>query len=197
MQIMTNNELVNLTSYNYTSYPNRSNPSHTPPHPARTPPDTATVSPYPPSPNRSTKRKRHSPIPYSPGKLGKWALQQDRTLAQTGWHTYFYQTQHPHSLNPSIHRLPHPTAHYLHRLAWAGAPASFSRPWSPQQISTAFQCGPHVSAACHYTDFFLADMYNYAQMGYWTVISQPSNATLNYGSRLPALCPNETVDPIQ
>jgi hypothetical protein len=39
-----------------------------------------------------------------------------------------------------------------------------------QQKRAAYQRGPHASAAYHHSSFLLADMYDYVQMGYWTVL---------------------------
>jgi hypothetical protein len=46
-----------------------------------------------------------------------------------------------------------------------------------RQKRAAYQRGPHASAAYHHSLFLLADMYDYVQMGYWTVL--PFKAVAN------------------
>jgi hypothetical protein len=91
-------------------------------------------------------------------------------LARLGWERFFFKCQRPHSVNTSICNINHPTAHYLHRLACAGVQANFLSYWTREQCDTAYHRGPHPSASNLYSQFILADMYDYAQMGYWVVL---------------------------
>jgi hypothetical protein len=92
-------------------------------------------------------------------------------LAGLGWHSFVKQLQYPSSLNQHLDKLPHPSAPYLHRLARHGVPAPSSSPtWLPQCRHQAFTRGPHPSASRLYSRFLLEDMWDYVQMGYWTVL---------------------------
>jgi hypothetical protein len=124
--------------------------------------------PYPITP--PTAKRQRTLIPYSPGELGKYATCQAQALERMGWSAYFKHQQHPHSLHPSLHKLPHPTAQYLSKLACAGATATFSPPWSRRQRDTAYLRAPHISASSQYKSFLTSDLFDYVRMGYWTVL---------------------------
>jgi hypothetical protein len=117
-----------------------------------------------------TKRQRHAPQPYSPGELGKCAIRQSQELARLGWDKFFKKHQTPTSIHPNILRIPHPTAQYLHNLACNGVHTVFPSDWTRAQCDAAYKRGPHPSAATHYRDFLITDMYEYVQMGYWVVL---------------------------
>jgi len=182
--ITNSNYLVNLTSLNYRSplTPTTKHPlTHTHTQtPTNSPPSRIPSTPidsihtYPEASPPLNKRLKSSTIPYSPGELGKWATEHARALAQMGWFQYFHVVRHPHSLNPHIHTISHPAAPYLAQLAITGATTDFPNNWSTQQRDHAYDRGPHPSAAQHYKEFLLADMFDYVQMGYWTVL--PYNA---------------------
>jgi hypothetical protein len=123
--------------------------------------------PYPTTP--PPKRRKHSTTTYSPGELGKLADCQARLLAGLGWARYFRHMQSPHSIHPDIHHIPHPTAQYLASLACSGVPAMFASPWTREQCDAAVKRGPHRSAH-QYTEFLHQDLFDYVQMGYWTVL---------------------------
>jgi hypothetical protein len=94
-------------------------------------------------------------------------------LAQLGWTRYFRTHFHQHykSTNPTLASLPHPAAPFLARLARHGVPALCSdTPWSLERQDAAMARGPHPSAARHFPEFLLEDMYDYALMGYWMVL---------------------------
>jgi hypothetical protein len=92
-------------------------------------------------------------------------------LAELGWHSFVKLRQYPSSLSQHLAQLPHPSASYLHRLARHGVPApSSSPPWPPQRRYQAFTRVPHPSASRLYSRFLLEDMWDYVQMGYWTVL---------------------------
>jgi len=118
------------------------------------------------------------PPTYSPGDLGKLAICNVQALKGMGWHNYFYNRQHPTSIHPDKRNIPHPTAAYLTHLADAGVLAVASPQWTKQQLHQAYPCDPHPSAARHYTDFLIQDMYEYALMGYWTVLPTPSTTPM-------------------
>jgi hypothetical protein len=142
---------------------NNSAVSSSPPTPDK-PPSTPT------SPTTSPQKRRRTLAPYTPGELGKLAQRNAQDLAQLGWFNFFHQQQHPTSIHPSIHTIPHPTAQYLSRLACAGAPTiSTIRPWTLDQKDAAFRRGPHISAKEH-SSFLMEDMYDYTSMRYWTVL---------------------------
>jgi hypothetical protein len=127
------------------------------------------ISPYPSTP--PSKRCRQTPLAsYSPGDLGKLASQNAQVLATMGWDTFFRYRQHPTSIHPTIINIPHPTAPYLHRLADAGVPAYFTTAWTKGQLHAAYNCGPHPSAAKHYAEFLVQDMWDYDRMGFWTIL---------------------------
>jgi hypothetical protein len=46
----------------------------------------------------------------------------------------------------------------------------FHNKWTQSQRQTALQRGPHVSAARQYANFLLADLFDFVQMGYWTIL---------------------------
>jgi len=192
LNITNSNYLVNLTSLNYLSPPNNlTTHPFTPPTPQtpiyNTPSLTLPTNSdstsstnfdsthtYPEASPPFNKRRKSSTIPYSPGELGKWAKEHARALAQMGWNNYFHFVRHPHSLSPNIQNLSHPAAPYLTHLANIGATTAFPENWSTQQCDHAYERGPHPSAAQRYKAFLLADMFDYVQMGYWTVL--PYNA---------------------
>jgi hypothetical protein len=128
------------------------------------------TSSYPPQ-SPPQKRMRHTLLPYSRGELGKLADCNARELARLGWYKFFRDHQTPTSIHPFLHRLPHPAVQYLINLASTGAPAvSMTPPWTLPQKDAAFDRGPHLSASKHYQSFLMEDMYEYVQMGYWTVL---------------------------
>jgi hypothetical protein len=77
-----------------------------------------------------------------------------------------------------MHNISHPTAHYIYQLACAGVHASFPSYWTQQQCDAAYNHRLHPSASKLYSQFILADMYDYAQMGYWVVL--PYKAARHY-----------------
>jgi hypothetical protein len=88
-----------------------------------------------------------------------------------GWRRFFFQQQRPVAITPTIHSIPHPTADYLARLASTGVPFLTTNPLlSLQQRDAAQVRGPHRSAAVDYSDFLLHELYDYVQMGFWTVL---------------------------
>jgi hypothetical protein len=127
----------------------------------------------PPATPLSKRRKiSHQPI-FSPGELGKLARQFARTLKQLGWTKFYgqHQPRHYTSLHPSLHRLNHPAARLLHRLATHGVPAPSSEPpWSTQQKDAAAYRGPHPSASRVFSAFLLEDMFEMVNMGFWLVL---------------------------
>ncbi|MFN9982800.1 MAG: hypothetical protein ACK53Y_22920, partial [bacterium] len=52
-------------------------------------------------------RKHPALQQYTPGELGKLAKANAMDLARLGWSTFFASAQHPTSINPSIHNIPH------------------------------------------------------------------------------------------
>ncbi len=142
---------------------NNSAVSSSPPTPDK-PPSTPT------SPTTSPQKRRRTLAPYTPGELGKLAQRNAQDLARLGWFNFFHQQQHPTSIHPSLHTIPHPTAQYLSRLACTGAPTiSTTRPWTLELKDAAFQRGPHISAKEH-SSFLMEGMYEYTSMCYWTVL---------------------------
>jgi len=118
--------------------------------------------------HKSPKPRLHQ---YSPGELGKWAVAQQRLLARLGWRQFFYHHQQPHSMNSSIKHILHPTAQYLHDIAYTGAPEILTTPpWSKPTLDQVYQRKPHTSAAQQYATFLIEDMFDYVQMGYWLVL---------------------------
>jgi len=106
-----------------------------------------------------------------------------RELARLGWHHFFLLQRTLSSITPFLHRLPHPSHQYLTRLASTGAPSILTAPpWSLQQKNTTMLCGPHCSAINQFKNFLLADMFDYVNMGYWTVF--PYESICHH----PALC---------
>jgi len=94
-------------------------------------------------------------------------------LARCGWTQFFQHSHHHHikSINPHIADIPHPAAPYLARLARHGVPAwCIDPPWSNHQQDAAILRGTHPSARRQYADFILAEMFDYAQMGFWLVL---------------------------
>jgi hypothetical protein len=88
-----------------------------------------------------------------------------------GWRHFFYHQQRPTALAPTLRSLPHPAAEYLARLASSGAPClTTDPPWTLQHRDAVQQRGPHRSAAVDFAAFLLSDMYDYVQMGFWTVL---------------------------
>ncbi|MFN9960574.1 MAG: hypothetical protein ACK55I_46420, partial [bacterium] len=79
-------------------------------------------------------------------------------LRRLGWARFL---QHHHqqtfkSLASGISSIPHPMAHYLHRLARHGVPApSSAPPWTPAQKDAAAYRGPHPSASRQHSAFLL------------------------------------------
>jgi hypothetical protein len=127
------------------------------------------LSPLPP-PKRA---KRMQPPVYSPGELGKLAMQYAHGLARLGWARFLRQHHHRRfpSTSPHLDALPHPAATLLHNLATNGVPApSSAPPWSTTLQDAATSRGPHPSAARTYTHFLLEDMFDMVQMGYWLVL---------------------------
>ncbi len=125
--------------------------------------------------NTPNKWRRQHLHPYSPGELGKWAVAQADLLARLGWKRLFTYHQQPHSINTTIQHARHPTAQYLHYLACSGVPLTpTTPPWTYQERDTAYQRGPHSSAAIQFAPFLLQDMYDYVQMGYWLVLPYPA-----------------------
>ena len=129
-------------------------------------------SPSPPSLLRSPKRQRpHIQTPYSPGELGKYADRAASLLAEVGWNAFITIQQHPKSVHPTIPVSAHPVAPYLQRLARHGVPApSLSPPWSLARRDSAYQRGPHPSAAHTYTQFLMEDFTDMVAMGFWTAL---------------------------
>jgi len=106
-----------------------------------------------------------------PGELGKLALCNAWELARQGWHSFFLQQSTSTSIHPHLHNLAHPTWQYLNHLACPGVPSVITTPpWSLQEKYKAINHGPHILATCEFTNFLLADMYDYVNMGYWTVL---------------------------
>jgi len=134
-------------------------------------PPTSDRPPYnPTSPTTSPHKRRRTLASYTPGELGKLAQRNAKDLARLGWSTFFHQQQHPTSIHPSLHTIPHPTAQYLSRLACTGAPTiSTTRPWTLELKDAAFQRGPHISAKEH-SSFLMEGTYEYTSMCYWTVL---------------------------
>jgi hypothetical protein len=85
------------------------------------------------------KRRKHTPHPYSPGELGKWAMIQGQELARLGWDKFFAHHQTPIAVNPTIRHITHPAAQYLHRLACAGVHTPLPSHWTRAQCDAAFQ----------------------------------------------------------
>jgi hypothetical protein len=98
-----------------------------------------------------------------------------RELARLGWHHFFLLQRTLSSITPFLHRLPHPSHQYLTRLASTGAPSILTAPpWSLQQKNATMLRGPHRSAINQFKNFLLADMFDYINMGYWTVLPYES-----------------------
>jgi hypothetical protein len=65
-------------------------------------------------------------------------------------------------------------------MACTGVQARFQQPWTPEQLDMAYRRGAHPSATKHFPDFLLTDIFNYVQVGYWTVL--PYSAVRSYKS---------------
>jgi hypothetical protein len=123
---------------------------------------------HPTTPDISTTKR--SKTVFSPGDLGKNATLMATRIAELGWHG-FIRSQQQSSINAHIHQVPHPMASYLHRLQKRGVLApTTGLPWMTMQRHEAFLRGSHPSATCHYAQFLREDMWDYIQMGFWTVV---------------------------
>jgi hypothetical protein len=83
-----------------------------------------------------------------------------------------------HSVHPLIHSIPHPSATYLAHLATTGVPAVIPTQWTSAQLYHAYNRGPHPSVATTYATFLVEDMFDYTNMGFWTVL--PFDAVKHY-----------------
>jgi hypothetical protein len=70
------------------------------------------------------------PPVFSPGELGKLAMQYAHGLARLGWARFLRQHHRRRfpSTSPNLDALPHPAATLLHTLATNGVPAPSSAP---------------------------------------------------------------------
>ncbi|MGH7974696.1 MAG: hypothetical protein ACREBR_04160, partial [bacterium] len=113
-------------------------------------------------------------------ELGKLAQHAASQFDRLGWKNLCSAHRGPPCLNPTIDKMSHKAARFLHHLQRRGASVRMrTAPWSLEQLDTAMQYGSHASVAGEFSEFLREEMADMVKKGYWLVLPYTKVRTLS------------------
>lgn len=122
------------------------------------------------SSTQEKRQKTHQHMTPAEKTLGKWALRANTRLKILGWEAFVAEARGRSHLSEGVGTLPHKAARLLDHLRRKGVGVVMQTPpWTKGQVAQAAARGSHKSATEH-TEFVCAELLEFCQQGYWTVL---------------------------